>query len=109
MDKNDFLTWVGAVEEHMNCLDRIIEDRLLLKKMIQDHLKQFFNWDEIEFNRDFSEITLVVHSLDASDGFIIDPEKIGELMMHWAIEPYGDYSFKVIVYPFGVPNDEVES
>lgn len=104
MDKNEFLTWVGAVEEHINCLDRIIEDRKLLKKMIVNHLEQFFKWSDIDFNRDFSVITLTVY-----EDMIVNPENLSDLMMHWEIQSYDYNCFRIVVYPFGVPNDEVES
>ena len=107
MNKDEFMTWVYATEEHMNSLDRIIEDRQLLKRMIVDHLSQFFNFSDFECNRDFSVITL---KYDKDDTEIIKSENLSNLLMDWEIEPsLTSGGFEVIqikVYPFGVPNDE---
>lgn len=103
MDDKEFATWVDATQEHMNMVYAIIEDRKLLKKTLENHLSKFFNWiDDLKFNRDFSQVEMVV------DEMIIDDGKMDGLMMPWAIEPYGDYTFRITVYPFGVPNDEGE-
>lgn len=105
MDKDEYQTWMGAVQEHMNSLDRVIEDRVLLKKILENHIEQFFDWDEIEYNRDFTEVILTINT---SDPVTIDSEKIKELMMEWSIDPCDYNSFKIIVYPFGVPKEEDE-
>lgn len=101
MNKEQLNNWNSAVSEHMNALDRLIEDRSLLKRVMEEHLRQFFpEWGKIEFNRDFSVITLEFYEM------VIDPEKLADLNMQFSIEPYGDYCFNIRIYPFGVPEEE---
>ena len=100
MDKDQFLSWVDCVESHMAMVDTAIKDRRFLKKKLEEHLSQFFKWVDIDYNRDLSEVTL-----RCKDTFI-DSEKLMDLMMPWRIESYGYDTFRIIVYPFGVPNEE---
>ena len=108
VDDNEFITWVGATQEHMNALDRLIEDRKLLKNLIENHLREFFDFEESEFNRDMSVISLKI----SNEYTHIRSEKLSELHMDWAIvinyDGYGIDSVAIEVYPFGVPNNEGE-
>ena len=102
MDKDQFLSWCDCVESHMEMVDTSIKDRRFLKSKLEEHLSQFFKWRDIDYNRDLSVVEL------ECEGMFIDSEKMMELLMPWRIESNGcGYdTFRIIVYPFGVPNEE---
>ena len=101
-------TWKKAVDEHISILDQTIEDRNTLKKSIEEHLSQFFEWEEIEYNRDFTIITLS-WAYDKSP--VIKADKISDLKMDWIINAdYDDKANRIVVielYPWGV--EEVDN
>lgn len=99
--------WREAVSIHMKQLDTLIDDRRILKEEIEPHLRTAFQWDEIDYNRDFSEITL---KWKKDHHPIILHENIKDFGMDWEIcAEYDDSAFRIVVvkiYPFGVPIKE---
>ena len=95
--------WRKAVDEHISILDQTVEDRNTLKKSIEEHLSQFFDWDNIEYNRDFSIITL---KWEKDVNPVIKSETISKIGMNWIIKTgRDDGAFAVVeieVYPWGV-------
>ena len=100
-------TWKKAVNEHIDMLNSLVDDRKSLKKSIEEHLKSCFEWDDIEYNRDFSVITL---KWDKDTSPVIYHDKISELGMDWSIHAdYDENAFKIIVvevYPWGVESPQ---
>ena len=96
-------TWKKAVDEHISILDQTIEDRNTLKKSIEEHLSQFFEWEEIEYNRDFTVITL---SWAYGVSPVIKADKISDLKMDWIINAdYDDKANRIVtveIHPWGV-------
>ena len=105
MNESEYLSWVDCVSSHMSLLDELVDDRISLKENLKNHLSQFFDFEELklmECNRDFSEVSFWIK------GMFIDCEQLSGLLMPWRIE--ADYDrIKVIVYPFGVPNEDGDS
>ena len=95
--------WRDAVGIHMDALDTIINDRKILKNSIEAHLKSCFDWDDIEYNKDFTVITL---KWEYGHNPVIRHENISELNMDWIIRAdYDDEAFRIVVvevYPFGI-------
>jgi hypothetical protein len=102
MDSDEFKQWQDAVLLHCQERDRIVNDRRELKSLFEAHLKQFFDFDSIEFDKDFNVITLKWKK-DVSP---IIKDNIGELGMEWVISSgYDDMAFGIVVvevYPFGM-------
>lgn len=103
MNKEEFENWQIGVKEHLFNLNTLIEERVLLKKYLENHLQQFFDFEEIEYDKDFKKIKLMWSEKSSP---IINHKNIGNLMMDWIIKSgYNDKADKVIiveVYPFGV-------
>lgn len=95
--------WRIDVGHHLETLDMLINDRKILKNLIEEHLKSCFDWNDIEYNKDFSVITL---KWERKVNPIIHHDKISELGLDWEIATdYDDGAFPIIVvkvYPFGV-------
>ena len=95
--------WRLAVTDHISSLDQLVNDRAILKDELEKHLSQFFEWDDIEYNRDFSLITL---SWEKDVNPVIKSDKISELGMDWIIKTGRDDSaFSIVIveiYPWGV-------
>ena len=95
--------WRTAVADHIASLDHLINDRAILKDELEKHLSQFFEWDNIEYNRDFTVITL---SWEKDVNPVIKSDKISELGMDWIIKTGRDESaFSIVmveIYPWGV-------
>ena len=96
-------TWKKAVDEHISILDQTIEDRNTLKQSIEEHLSQFFEWEEIDYNRDFTVITL---SWAYGESPVIKADKISDLKMDWIINAdYDDNANRIVtveIHPWGV-------
>ncbi|WP_458456483.1 hypothetical protein [Methanobrevibacter sp.] len=103
MNQDNFDTWINAIKEHINMLDNLINDRRMLKDMIETHLREFFDYDDIEYNRDFSKITL---TFKPKHHVIINPENLVGLLMDFEVIPaYDDNAERIIqihVYPLGM-------
>lgn len=106
MTPDDLQQWKNNVNTHIDYLNCIVDARKSLKKTIEDHLRVCFNWDDIEYNRDFSVITL---KWDKENNPIIRAENISELSMDWIIRAdYDDSAFRIVVieiYPWGLKED----
>ena len=103
MNKEEFHNWQTGVKEHLFNLNTLIEERVLLKKYLENHLQQFFDFEEIEYDKDFKKIKLMWSEKSSP---VIHHQNIGNLMMDWIIKSgYDDKANKIImveVYPFGV-------
>lgn len=100
-------SWKYAVSEHISFVDQTINDRQILKETIEKHLSQFFDWDIIDYNRDFTMITL---KWDHGVNPVIRNDKIHELGMDWIIKSdYDDKANRIVVieiYPWGIEEDD---
>lgn len=107
MTPNELEQWRKAVDVHMESLQTIIDDRKTLKNSMEAHLKTVFDWDDIEYNKDFTVITL---KWKRDTHPIVDKDRICQLNMHFLIRAdYDDNAFKIVVidvYPFGIPQGE---
>ena len=106
MDLEELKSWQDAVEIHSKTRRDYLEDRSMILTMITDHLKQFFDFDEIDFSENFDKITLKFRVT----GAIIRADKIKDLNMDWIISPFssmGRYALVIDVYPFGLPNKNI--
>ena len=107
MNSDDLELWKESVFEHTRVLDALANDRISIKDLMKDHLKQFFGFDEIEFVDNFNKILLKY-------GFehypIINPDELTGLGMPFIINH--DYSEElghgivIEVYPFGFPVED---
>lgn len=108
MNSEELEMWKDGVFEHCHYLETLVNDRKTLKGLIEEHLKQFFDWDEIEYSKDFDVITMK-WAHDAQP--VIYNTKIGELGMDWIIKAeYDDLAYRIVVieiYPFGLPVEDV--
>lgn len=106
MNREELRRWQDNVFEHCQMVKTLGNDRKTLEKLIEKHLSQFFEWDDIIYDKDFNTITLAW-------GYGHDPviriEKLKNLGMDFIISH--DYSSKlgdgarVILYPFGLPKE----
>jgi len=103
MNKEQFQEWQKGVKEHISHLNNTVEERKILKEILENHLKQFFNFDEIEYDREFQKILL---KWDRIANPVIRNDNIGNLGMDWIIRAdYDDQAFRIVVieiYPFGL-------
>lgn len=103
MNPEKYDNWINAVKEHMNMLDTLISDRNTLKIMFEEHLRKFFDYDDIEYNRDFTKITL---KYNPEHNVFINPKKLDGLLMDFEVSAnYNDKAERIIniqLYPFGV-------
>lgn len=105
MNPEEIQHWKEDVNHHLETLEMMVNDRKTLKNLIEAHLKLCFNWDNIEYNKDFSVITL---KWKRNVNPIIKAENIKKLLFDWEISAdYDDEAFKIVVvkvYPWGVYN-----
>ena len=101
MSPEELGKWKRCVDEHIKDLDAVVDDRKTLKNLIVEHLKSYFEWDEIEFNRDFSVIRL----LWKRNIPVIKHEKMREFDMDWIIIPNYE-SVLIKIYPWGLKEGE---
>lgn len=106
MNLEDFRIWQDGVMEHIHSLDILVNDRKLLKQMFEEHLSQFFDWDDIEYDREFNKITLLYKE---NEGAVIKSENMKDLHMDWIVSPdidkYANRIIRIELYPFGLPED----
>lgn len=107
MNSEEFKQWQDAVMEHSRMLETLVDDRFTIKKLMINHLKQFFDFDEIKFDDLFNKIIL---KWEYKNDPIIKPDELVGLGMDLIISH--DYSetlgHGVIIelYPFGLPEEE---
>ena len=106
MNIDVFKVWQESVVEHMDFLSKLVDDKILLKKTIEEHLSEFFEWDEIEYDNDFRKIVL---KWEYRNHPVIKTEKINELLMDFIIADdftsNGSHGIVVELYPFGLPKE----
>ena len=103
MNLQEFRNWQDDVREHITSLTTLTNDRRMLKENLENHLREFFNFKEIEYDRDFTKIIL---KWDKNSTPVILNDKISELHMDWIISSaYDDMANRIViveVYPFGI-------
>lgn len=103
MEIEELNNWKEGVCLHIDHLNTLINDRKILKNSMEEHLKSVFQWDDIEFNRDFTRIEL---TWEHGHNPVIKPENVAKLGMDWIIRAdYDDKANRVVVieiYPWGV-------
>ena len=104
MNIEEIELWKESVFEHTHTLDLLANDRIAIKDLMRDHLKQYFKFDRIEFHDNFNRILL---KFDYMNNPVIEPEDLVDLGMEFIITH--DYSEElghgvvIEVYPFGLP------
>ena len=103
LSKECFRTWQDCVMEHCSERNKIVNDRMELKSILEAHLKKFFDFDEIEYcDFDFNKVLL---KWKANTSPVIS-KNIGELQLPWKISHDRDKDLLTIivieVYPFGI-------
>lgn len=103
MNPEELNGWRKSVNNHIEYLNALVEARKILKNQIEEHLKSIFQWNDIEYNRDFSVIKL---KWDYGHNPVIKAENIDKLGMDWIISAeYDDKANRIVVvevYPWGV-------
>ena len=106
MNPQELEMWKKGVSEHLDLVDQVINERVSLKTLFKEHLKEFFDFNEIDFSRNFDVITLKWEK----DANPIIKSNISQLGMDWEITTGRDDSafsvVEVIVYPFGIPMED---
>ena len=106
MNNGELELWRKSVTEHIQVLDTLADDRISIKNIMSNHLRQYFDFDKIEFADTFSTILLKwsyehnpVIRLDDLDGLGMD-----FIITHDYSDDLG-HGVVVELYPFGVPVD----
>lgn len=95
MNKDQFHMWKDGVVKHNSLLKSFVSDRKELKRLIEEHLSKYFEWDEIEYDNEFKKITL---TLDPDT--VLKSDKLRELDIDYSI--IGGFDFIIVkIYPFG--------
>lgn len=105
MDKESLREWQDDVMVNCHTLETIIKDRVILKDLMEEHLKEFFEgYVLIDFDKDFNKITL---KWEYQRDPIIKVDRIKDLGMDFIISHNYDskYGEGVVLelYPFGLP------
>lgn len=106
MNSEELEMWKESVFEHTHMMETLVNDRVAIKELMSNHLKQYFEYDEIKFDDLFNKITLKWEYMNDP---IIIPDKLIGLGMDFIISH--DYSeslgYGVIIelYPFGLPEE----
>lgn len=109
MNSEEIEMWKDDVMVHCQTITTVLNDRRIIKKVMENHLREFFDYDMIEFDKDFNVITLK-WSYDNEP--TIKPHELLGLGMDFVIS--SDFSEElgltaiIKIYPFGVPNDCIE-
>ena len=79
MSPEDLEMWKESVFEYTRMVETLVDDRVAIKDLISNHLKQFFDYDEISFDDLFNRIILKwsygndpVIKVDELDGLNMD-------------------------------------
>lgn len=104
MNEEEFREWQGGVTEHISHLETLTTDRKLLKRLFEEHIKEYFDFDSsrdiIKYSRDFKTIKIIFFT----DNNVVMPKKIDGLHMPWSIQADGG-SVIVELYPFGLEKE----
>ena len=108
MNSKELDMWKNGVDEHLQLVKQVVDERIALKTHMEEHLRGFFDgFVEIDFSQNLDVISLK-WAYETSP--IIKNDIIGNLGMDWEITTdYNDDAFKVVViriYPFGIPMEE---
>lgn len=95
-------TWKEAVGVYNQQREQLRDDRFVIEDRFMKHLRNFFEWDNIYFEENFSKIVLTY----APNINPIIKTNIGELEMEWIVK-YGydgnaNAVIRIELYPFGV-------
>ena len=108
MSPEDLEMWKESVFEYTRMVETLVDDRVAIKDLISNHLKQFFDYDEISFDDLFNRIILKwsydndpVIKVDELDGWNMD-----FIISHNYSEQLG-HGVIIEVYPFGLPEEGV--
>lgn len=102
MNLEELRIWQDSVMEHCQMMKSVMDDRRVIKNVMINHLKQFFEFDEIIFSNDFNKITL---KWRYDNDPIINPVELSKLGMEFKVS--NDYSESLghgvilELYPFG--------
>lgn len=106
MNNESLEMWKEAVFVHTKQRNDLVNDRKEIKSRLEAHLKQFFDYDSIEYcDFDFNKIKL---KWKRNVSPVIS-ENIGDLGMPWIISTgYDEGAFAIViieVYPFGIEEE----
>lgn len=109
MNHEELEVWRDSVFEHSKMMETLVNDRVIIKELISNHLKLYFEYDEIKFDDLFNKIIL---KWEYNNNPIINPDDLNGLGMEFIISH--DYSESlghgviIELYPFGLPEVEVD-
>lgn len=103
LSKESYETWQNCVVEHCSERDRIVNDRMVLKSILEAHLKKFFDFNEIEYcDYDFHKVLLKWEKSTTPN----ISNDIVELGMPWKIttglDIWENPIIVIEIYPFGI-------
>lgn len=111
MNLEEYRQWQDDVMENSRMAQTIIHDKVVLKELMTSHLKEFFDFDDIEYTPDFNKIILKWNY--TNDPIIYDPLKLKDLNMGFIIT-HGYSSelgsgIRIELYPFGLSKDVINN
>lgn len=86
--------WTNEVVNHNQIMATVFNDRKILKNSMEEFLKSYFDFQDIEFSSDLKVITLSFKY----EATILN-ESIGDFPLDYKIDFYRS---AIEVYPFGV-------
>lgn len=97
----DIDSWKSEAENLNQVVSTMMKDRKFLKNYLSEYLKNFFDYDSIEFSENFHRVVLLFNVNHVS---LVTPKNIGKLDMLWKIgtgftDEYGT-TINIVVYPF---------
>lgn len=106
MNKLSVDAWKSGVNDYVEALDTIHNDEQILKDSFEKHIREFFDFDTIEYNKKFTKITL---RWKRDHHPVIRHTTIHRLGMDWIISAdYDDKAFRIVkveLYPFELPKE----
>lgn len=78
----DIEMWKKTVQENTRDINSLVKDRIELKEIFETYLKEFFNFDEIDFSQNCDRISLKWRHNSTPN---INKKSIDRLDMDWAI------------------------
>ena len=61
LNLEEFRSWQDGVMVYSEAKRNLDKDKSMIQSIITDHLKQFFDFDEIDFSENFNRISLKYH------------------------------------------------
>lgn len=105
--KKDLEKWKDDINYHRNALNDLMAERIRLKDEISIHIKEYFDFDNITFNSDFSKIILKFqYDTDPviRDGSL-DNLGLDFIISHDYSEEFG-HGVVIELYPYGLSDEE---